>query len=279
MTRSDLRPAILKLGIVALGLGLSAAPGARAADLEPRALALAYEVYAGGLHALSLEARLARSAGRYQAQLEARTDGFIARLFDFWLTSEVSGAGVAEKLSPDRFKTAARWQKRDPRSVEIIYGPGEGKTVRAEPPPEEDEREAVPEWLQRDTLDPLSASVAVMERLREAGSCDAEIPIFDGRRRFDLTAVDKGEVEIAANDYSSYAGPARKCELELVQVTGFWEGGRRDADRLPTRVTVYLAPALPGGPPVPVRIEGERQVFGGFRVHLIEARSLAAPAP
>ncbi len=131
--------------------------------------------------------------------------------------------------------------------------------------------------LQRDTLDPLSSSMAIIERLRVAGSCDAEIAVFDGRRRFDLTSADAGEVELAPNDYSSYAGPARRCELELVQVTGFWEGGRRDADRLPTKVTVFLAPAVPEGPHVPVRIEGERRTFGGFRVHLIEARSLSVP--
>lgn len=268
----------MRLPILAASLVLCIS-GATAPSAAPQSVAgqaLSYQIYAGGFHAVSFEARLERDKQSYKARVQAKTDGFIASLFDFSMMSEVAGLAGDSGLAPERFKTAAKWQERPERSVEILYGPGDNKTVRAVPPAEQDERPEVPDWLQADTLDPLSASLAIMEQVRDTQSCTAEVAIFDGRRRFDMTATDLGMVELAPSSYSSYAGPALKCRVELERVTGFWQPQRADQRRYPLVVTVFLAEAVDGGQAVPVRIEG-RQSFGAFRIHLVDAKPLSAP--
>ena len=238
--------------------------------LPPGALEATYEVYSGGFQALTLQLRYDGAVGeRYDARFHARSDGFLANFFTFRMDSEAEGRRTEEGLAPLSFRTEARWQDNDPRSVALSYGPDGAVSAEVVPPPEEDERSSVPEEARRGTLDPISAVVHIMEASTEAGICNGEARIFDGRRRLDVQALSLGSTVLEERSYAVYAGPAQVCRINLEPVTGFWEGEER-RERYPAEVRVFLAEVAEGRPALPVRIEMDIVAQGAVRAHLTD---------
>jgi hypothetical protein len=242
------------------------------APLAPGAVEATYEVYSGGLQALTLQMRFEGGEGpSYAARFHARSDGFLANLFTFRLDSEAEGQRTTEGLAPDRFRTEARWSDNDPRSVALTYNPDGSIDTQVVPPPEEDERAVVPDEARVGTLDPISAVVHLLESTDEAGLCTGEARVFDGRRRLDIAVRSRGQTEIAPSDYTIYAGPAQVCRLFLKPVTGFWTGEER-RERYPEEIRLFIAEVIEGRPPLPVRLEMDILARGAVRAHLTGIR-------
>ena len=233
-----------------------------------RILDLHYEIYAGGLHALTVDARVNLGAERYDAALQLRTDGWLAWLLDFTMESEVTGHAAPQGLKPERFRTASVWQDNE-RWVEMAYAGNALPEVDAVPPPEDDDRELVPPALRRGTVDPLSAGLGLVHRLGETARCGGDAAVFDGRRLFQATARHIGEATLSASGLAPFSGAATACRLTVEPVTGFWK--KQDYKVEPKDVTVYFQPVIEGGPPIPVRVEAESR-FGAVRVHLVAAQ-------
>ena len=260
----------LALALVA-GSGPAAATDLAALPARPGpSLDLEYQVYAGGLHALTVETRVNLGSERYEAELQLRTDGWLAWLLDFSMASRVQGRADDAGLQPDRFRSASSWEDRE-RSVEVAYRDEALPRVEAVPPPEEDDRDPVPEGLRRGTVDPLSAGLALVHRLVETARCGGEAAVFDGRRLFAASARHIGEASLAPSGAAPYGGPSTACLLTVKPISGFWK--KQDYKVEPRDVTVYFRPVLAGGPPVPVRVEADTR-FGAVRVHLVDARIL-----
>jgi hypothetical protein len=96
------------------------------------------------------------------------------------------------------------------------------------------------------TVDPLTAILAIGHAVAETGSCRVKVPVYDGRRRYDLVLVDDGAAPAPA--------ALRRCALDMVKIAGFTS----DRDR-PPRIEhgkVWIMPSpRPGVPPLPARIE------------------------
>ena len=257
--------------LVLAGCLLSAPPRAEAdlsgaADWQPHSLI--YEVHAGGLHVftINLEARLKPDS--YSLSLALQTDGALGWLFDWSMASAAHGrlAGVAP--DPAWFRTESVWRGKT-RWVALRYGEGAGAgpTVEAVPPPEEDDRPIVPEALRIDSVDPLSAGVALIYALAGRQRCDSALSVFDGRRLYKARSRDLGPRELPASDWAPFGGAARACALTVEPVTGFWRDQRYPART--QELTVYLRALSEAGPPLPVRIEAETR-FGAIRAHLVD---------
>ena len=238
--------------------------------LPPGAMEATYEVYSGGFQALTLQLRYDGSADeRYDARFHARSDGFLANFFTFRLDSEAEGRRTEEGLAPIAFRTQARWEDNDPRSVALTYGPDGAVSAEVVPPPEEDERSLVPEDARRGTLDPISAVVHLIEASTRAGICSGEVRIFDGRRRLDVVAQSLGSAVLEERSYAIYSGQAQVCRINLEPVTGFWEGEER-SERYPAEIRVFLAEVEAGRPALPVRVEMDVVARGAVRAHLTD---------
>lgn len=235
----------------------------------PQELDLAYEIYAGGLHAFSADAQVSLGVERYDMTLQLRTDGWLSWLLTFTLDSEVSGRADAQGLQPDRFRTASVWRDRE-RSVEVDYQAAALPVVEAVPPPEEDDRDPVPDELRLGAVDPLSAGLGLVHRLGATERCGGEAAVFDGRRLFRATARHIGTAALNSSSTAPYGGSATACRLTVKPVTGFWK--KQDTKIEPKDVTVYFRPVIEGGPPVPVRVEADSR-FGAVRIHLVDARA------
>ncbi|MDH3475147.1 MAG: DUF3108 domain-containing protein [Rhodospirillales bacterium] len=260
-------------GTLLLTLLLAQSLGPARAE-APTGLVLAYRVYAGGFHALSFRTEVSLGSESYAARLAARSDGLLDALLRFSLEAEVAGRALAGGLAPTRFRSANRWRESGERLVEISYAPDGLPEARVEPPAEQDERDPVPDGLRRGTLDPISAVLSLVRGLAEHGRCEAKARVFDGRRRFDLLASDLGEAELAPSPAAPFAGKATRCRIGFRPVSGFWKDDRR-ADAGTREIEVYLARVVPGGPPVPVRLEAQND-FGALRIHLVSADALGA---
>jgi hypothetical protein len=236
-----------------------------------RAIDLEYRVHASGLHVLSVDVRLDRSAADYNVSLRARSDGLLALFYTLLVEVEATGRQDGDTLRPSRFQT---WDHDDDavRTVDIRYQPSGLLDLNADPPIEM----PAPALTLR-TIDPVTASLAVLDRLAHTGRCDSDAAVFDGKRRFDMVARDAGAAVLEDSRYSFYAGPAVACRLEIRRIVGFRGGAK--GGRVPEEVLVYYAKPVDGGPRLPVRLHA-RSRFGALRMHLVSIRSAdEAPQP
>lgn len=265
--------AILALCLTAGSVAVS--PPVRA---EPPAAALTFGVYVGGVHVLDTKARIALGAEHYRIEFLAAMDGFLGRLAP--ITAEVSATGAMKAgrdPAPTLYRSVATW-RNEPRLTELRYT-ATSIDVIADPPPEK-EREPVPQNLRTGTIDPLSAAVAVLVAIGQGRGCEATLPVFDGRQRYDLLFQPVGDEVLPPSDIGLYQGPALACSVALKPVAGAWRQRGRDRDDEPGRrrnypMKVWVA-EVGGGPPMPVRLEATTP-FGTVLVHLTKYdRALAS---
>lgn len=269
------RRPIAPLTAVALALGIAGSTGPSRANSDGAAVRLDYELYAGGLQAIDLSARLDLEPEGYEFRVQARTDNWIGWLFPFVLESRASGSRHGETPTPERYRTANRWRDNDVRWVALRYSGRDGNIsphVAAEPASAEDDRPVVPTQARAGTVDPLTALLRLL--LRGDPACGGEVAVFDGRRRYDLAGQPMGTRTIEASSYTVFDGEAQGCRLTFKPVTGFWN--RFDEEkRYPRTVDVWTARVADGLPPVPVRMEADTG-FAAIRMHLTGIRRGAA---
>ena len=105
-------------------------------------------------------------------------------------------------------------------------------------------------------------------------SCAVPVPIFDGKRRFDITGKDAGEGATVGDEYGVYSGPARLCDADFKMISGewkdrehahFWQKTETESGRDPFHI--WLASPAPGLPEMPVRLE-TGSIAGLVVIHL-----------
>ena len=230
---------------------------------------MSYELWKGGFHALDLEAGLVQGGEEYSVKFAARTTGFIGWIFPYLLEGEADGKLAGTGPRPARFATLAK-SRNDERRRSISYR--EDGTLRTWSDPArtaEDDEAAVPEKMRRDTLDPASAIFAVIDAVARDGRCDGNYPVYDGRRRYDLSVSLVGPSPLSLNRYSSYSGPATLCRVAINKLSGFRDKAKRGG--MPSAIKVWLAPVAGTKSAVPVRLEGASNL-GNLIVHLVDAK-------
>jgi hypothetical protein len=250
--------------------GLLAGAGPSRADAPSAAApaSLTYQVYFGGLRALALRAEIGVSGDFYRVRLEARTQGMIDWVVDWTARAWSEGAIRGGALQPARHVTESmmRGSRRD---AALTFQPDGSIDTLVVPSAADDDREPVTPEQERGALDPISAVLIAARVVAAQHSCDQRLPVFDGRRRYDLEFRDGGREVLKASEYSNFSGEATLCLFRYVRIAGYQKTGRwnnpRDHDRI---YRTWLAPVVSGLPPLPVRIEAEG-AFGTVLVHLV----------
>lgn len=276
-----------RLVLACAGLLLASGP-LRAADSAPpagRVMDLSYEVYLGGMHIFSMDVDMALRPDGYSVAAAGGTRGMIGWIYKWDVKVAAEGQDQAGDIRPLVYQSALDWQK-NPRVTRLAFTGNGAYDVQRTPPPEPDpdDDNSLPSQLPENTVDPLSLAVVATRALAANGQCAQTLPVFDGKRRYDLTIKDLGEATIAPNRYSIYHGPATRCGFTMERISGFnkkysrsrqWDA---DSDAPPT---IWMAQVHEGVPPVPVRYEGAI-ALGNMVVHLTKAevrREQAAIAP
>lgn len=264
---------------LAAALVVLAPPPARAE--RPPGVALDYEVYAGGLHIASSDVELRVGTRAYAVSVSAAPRG-ILRWFGDWSFTAASNGEVNGRIDPKGFSTASR-NSRQTKTRSLSYG-ADGSIEVAMNPVEEGD--PVPEALQAGTVDPLSGAVLMVAAVTAGQGCDRTVPVYDGRRRFDLVFADLGRQVLRPSAQASFSGEALHCQVRLERIAGSWQNRhssgfwrRDDGETDPRRrqMDIFLAEPLAGGPMVPVRAEGQSSA-GPILIHLRSAAALAGDA-
>jgi hypothetical protein len=235
----------------ALGIDSRSAPAA-----EPARLSLAYEVYSGGFHVVAFDLDLALAGQAYDVTARMRTTGFLSWIIDWTHVYRSTGALTGPSVDPRHHRSDGVWRGR-PRHVEIAYASGEVSSLRIDPPLHEDgDREEVTAAQRRGTIDPISGILALVRAVSDGHGCAVRVPVFDGRRRYDIVFADRGQQSLRETRYSVFAGAARLCDFQFEPIAGYMQ--RRSEDGSARRLQsgrAWLASVIPGAPATPVRVE------------------------
>lgn len=258
----SVRPRALGAAAAICAAILAAASGQAAT--APQALALTYQVLLGPLPVMTVTAELAApgaaAEGAYRADIVGRAGGYAGQVYDWSFAARSEGTARGQRVSPRRF-AGENLSALDRRPVSISYASDGTPAPRFEPPRPEDAALRPRPAQAKGTLDPASAMVALVRTVAATGSCAAAIPVYDGRRRFDLISRPTGEELVPPLPRSLYGGPAQRCELEVNQLDD-------SRERLPSQGTTWVAEVA--GATVPVRLE-LTTALGIVTVDLIQA--------
>ena len=251
--------------------GLVLSPPAGAETLLAR-----YEVQAGGFAVLRVEAAFELDGPRYRVRARLRTAGLGGLLSSGDQMTSVEGTWRGAEPVPDRYRMDGNW-RGGRRRVAIDYAPGGLPLLRQIEPPNEADREAVPEALLRDTMDVLSALAKLTRLVALTGRCDTAAAVYDGRRRVDYQVRTEGLERLPRE--GGFGGEALRCGVESRLLAGH----RGDQDpveaRQPLPATAWMATVAPARQPLPVRVELASRWFGSVRVVLLGVEAGVASVP
>jgi len=243
--RSGLRRRARLGAALALVIALGQPPGQAA---PPAPVSLSYNLSIRGFPLLTLDFRIAETPGAYSVSGFIRTSGVVDWLADFVMRSESRGTIAADMLRPSVHESSSHWRNGQ-RGTHLEYA-ADG-TVAAVVTSAEEPGPPGPPLPTPDqtigTLDPLSAILAIRREISRAASCAMRVPIFDGRRRYDLVLADDGMEQPAAA-----GAPLRRCSIDVVKVAGFTQheaAARNDHGR------AWVVEQGEGQVALPVRIE------------------------
>ena len=265
----------LALGVFA---GLLFASGAGAGEGR---LQLDYRVYFGRLHGANLgfgvkfdtaaydsdAAAYDLGATAYAVQVSLKTTG-LAKVARWKATAYSRGTLLSGEVLPARAGyRSKRWMKK--RLVELGFDEGTPKLVRMKP---RRSSRVSPARL-KGAIDPAGAFLALLSRFDGDGKCESRIPVFDGRRLYELVGrVDgDGAGSLKAGRYSPFAGPTVDCLLRLEKKAGFKQKDGRARKRRDTRMQLRMGSVFDEVPPVPVRLSADTR-YGSLVAYLHRAR-------
>ena len=265
----------LVLGVLA---GLLFASGAGAGEGR---LQLDYRVYFGRLHGANLgfgvnfdtaaydsdAAAYDLRATAYAVQVSLKTTG-LAKVARWKATAYSRGTLLSGEVLPARAGyRSKRWMKK--RLVELGFDEGTPKLVRMKP---RRSSRVSPARL-KGAVDPAGAFLALLSRFDGDGKCESRIPVFDGRRLYELVGrVDgDGAGSLKAGRYSPFAGPTVDCLVRLEKKAGFKQKDGRARKRRDTRMQLRMGRVFDEVPPVPVRLSADTR-YGSLVAYLHRAR-------
>jgi hypothetical protein len=191
------------------------------------------------------------ASDRYRAAANGRASGFLRILVSGSGTASAGGVIASGALRPVSF--ASNVVREDEKvALTMTFERGSVKDIASNAPPPEGDRVAVTDAHRKDVLDPLSA-LLVPEAAGQSPSraaCERTLPIFDGRRRFDLKLSFKRMDKVKAD--KGYEGAAVVCAVAFQPIAGhrtssalvkyLSEGREIEIWLAPIAGTDYLAP-------------------------------------
>jgi len=247
------------LAATALSLVLTLGSAYAAAEQAPTSLEVDYKIALGGFDFGSADIKAEIGGSEYELDAFIKTEGIAEQFFETTFALASQGSFSGNRVKPARF-VSTYVDADSTRRVELTY-PRSGAPIMAAEPAYEDG--FGPHVQLNDILmtqDPISALLLPV-RSATASPCDRSLPLFDGRRRYDLQLREDGMMEMNDGE-SGYNGPVMRCTVGMLPVSGY---ERKTLIKLLARedsIRVWLAPLEGSDVWVPVRLT-LRTPFGG----------------
>ncbi len=246
-----------------IALAVLALPGASRAGTE--GIHLSYAIYAHGFRAMLLDAGLVFDGDRYRMTMSDHTVGFVGAFITNRVASDVSGRLTGDVPHPTRFESAGYSRGADRRTVIDYAGDHPEVSVLS---PAEPKRDKVPGSETQGTIDSLSAVAELIREISLTDRCDGTLRVFDGARLTEITARTAGNVSLPATDRSPYAGTALRCDFTTQLLAGFLHDENYAQSHEMQHGSAWVAQVVPGGPPVPIRVEFTTPEHGSISIYL-----------
>lgn len=240
-----------------------------------------YDVYVGGFHLVHTRVWSEERDGKYQVVVKGATYGIWAKLFSWNTFVEAHGRIKGEHLVPKELYVRDEWWHK-PKITKLHFddkGNGGGGVVPEFDPPNHDkDREIVTDAQKKNTLDPITGMLQMLVHVATDDDCNVTVPLFDGKRRFDITGKDAGYSVIDDFDDTIYKGRARLCTAEFNLISGAWNNGeharfwqKSETENGRDPFQIWLASPGPELPEMAVRLESG-SVVGLIVAHMTSWR-------
>jgi hypothetical protein len=250
-------------------LAATAAPGAGTAQSPAHAadFEAIYGAYFLGLKVMQTELEARFRPDSYEVRSMYRTDGLISWIKQDEIVSMVNGRTDGERLSPAHFQHRDVLQRG--RTVTMEFAPDDIE-VTAEPPYSTFGEPPATQPHRRGALDLVSGIMQASMNIDDdpAYPCGRDIPIFNGKERYDLRMAYAGRVEAETDGYT---GPAIACHVYYIPVAGFDPDDVPEEKYLNTPLTVWFTDTEEHEFHIPVRFSYPV----GIGALVIEAKSLS----
>jgi hypothetical protein len=237
---------------LAAGLALALVLTASAGQVQAQAsLEAAYTIAAARITIGNATLSGSISPDAYAMSMSGQTSGLLRVLASGEGSMAVTGLVSGGKLAPFRY-TSKTTADDDALAVTMTFRDGNVTELEATEPRPGEDRVALTIEHRRQVLDPLTALLIPAGDGGEA-VCRRSLPIFDGRRRYDLRLAFKRIEQVKAD--RGYSGPAVVCAVAFQPIAG-----HRRASPLLTFLTdgrdveMALAPVAGTGMLAPIRI-------------------------
>jgi len=164
--------------------------------------------------------------------MNSSTTGITKIIYPWEQNILISGNILNNKIVPITYKIQDLRENNKKGHMHIEYINNTPKIISAKPDPKDDtRRKTVPITLIKDSFDPVTSIIILGLLSHTNKNCDTTIPIFDGRRRFDLNYKSIEKIE---HNY--------KCELKINRIAGY---SKKELKKHPKNGTIFLT-KLPG---------------------------------
>lgn len=151
----------------------------------------------------------------YSVRSKVETAGIFNTLYPFTAEYATTGKIKGKDLETSSYKYKSQ-SRFNTRRKELIYDQNGNPVYRISAKNDKIKKvEIEPSPDNKDTTDLQTVIAELALQYNKNKNCNARMQIFDGKRRFDTIFKDEGKQEIAANEYSPFAGTAHKCSMYI----------------------------------------------------------------
>jgi hypothetical protein len=247
-------------------------PQARA-EWQSRYL-IGYEILLSGFTVGDIQITAELSENEYHFLTNTRNSGLLRLLVGFTSRAESGGRTSLGEVTPLTHRADNVWVG-EKRYVRNAYDDDGGVRAEVLPSAADDGRDQVSERQMAGTIDPLSAAFQASLRAGGERACEGRLPVFDGRRRYDLHFRRLGEEEISGPFYS---GPALRCHVRIERIVGFSRVPWLPRAKASDTAHIWFAPVVADLPPLPTRMRTELGL-GAAEVNLVSLSAAPAAPP
>lgn len=173
-----------------------------------------FTAFIGPFNASTAEFEYQLSPKTYQVNSVIRTNGTFDTLYPFEAKYATTGKIIKDKMQTASYEyhSKSRFTKR---SKQTFYDSRGHPLYSISTKNAKSKRREIDATAAGNATDLQTILAIVAKRYNEVRFCAARLPVFDGKRRYDVILEDEGKEEIVANQYSPFAGPAVKCSMYI----------------------------------------------------------------
>ena len=251
---------ILLLAAAPLAGAAYGAGGAGSENTGPAGstIQIAMTLFAGGVTLGHVDLNTTIRGDQYHSVSNLQTGGVVNVVWQSEIQATANGTVAPKSFHPalyDSFYTGRSDKKQE---VSLTYD-GNGPTRLYANPPYPTTGYEVPPDQQKNTFDPLSAItyfVSGVHMTTPENPCGVTLPVFDGRRRYDVSFEKVRDITVAM-DNGLYKGKAVLCQMHYKQISGYKPHVLKDGAKFPViNAWVTTMPSAVTGRPyvIPLRV-------------------------